>query len=123
MKKTNVKPQDYINEYQKEVDKYNDILRNCVDEKELARKWFWKQVNWIQAIKDTEWYKEIKNYFTRILIADQDIIMNSTALWGDKFAEQAYNAAVEMKLAAKFLNFLSNLESEKGYSDDATIEG
>ena len=116
------KPQEFITDYKKEVEKYNNILKGSIEDKKTAQKWFTKQVNCVKAIRNSEWYKEIKNYFTRVLIADQDIIMQATMLWWEKFKEQAFTAAVEMKLATQFLNFLDNLETAEDYSDDATIE-
>lgn len=73
--------------------------------KSLAEEYFVKQKNALNAIKDTDWFNEIKMFFER----DVETCVNR--LETTKKGELPWVQA-ELKQARKFLDFLSNLTEE-----------
>jgi len=87
---------DYIEENRSKKKYLSDI--------DKAEQYFLNQKNSIIAIRDTNWFKEIRNYWLRVM--DSSINRLKTSKETDN------NAIESLRLSSDFIEFLDNLTKE-----------
>ena len=74
-----------------------------IEDKNAARDYFMKQKSAIDAISQTQWFLEIRNYWAREVEAGIQRLRTTKKDWADLWPVQA-----EVNLAIRFLDFLEN---------------
>jgi len=86
--------------------KENNSKRKFYKEKNEAMEYFMQQRKALKAIEDTKWFKEIRDFFVREVMACNERLRTM------KNEKEMFKIQWELDISMRFLDFLDNILSD-----------